>query len=157
LALIGVALLASSPVCLGGQNTDSQSQSDIRDLAAKKTALLKDSSDLTAMAESLQGAEQETALRINDGTILAVAELDATIGFYSVYEKMQCEADRAIAKAALKNRLGLYSHVLNFEADHLTHYLPMTKLPAVAQAGLQLRDDLRAAKSKLDAIAASLE
>lgn len=155
-ALFGTALLARSPIGLAGQNTDSQSRSDIRDLAAKKTALFKDSSDLTAMANSLQGDEGAVVERLSTKHELTVMAIDATIGFYSVYEQMQCEADRATARAVLKNRLGLYSELIDGEADFVTRSLPMTKLPAIAQAGLQLRDDLRAAKGKLDAIAASL-
>jgi len=88
---------------------------------------------------------------------MSTVELDATGAFLAVYDKMQCEPDRAIAKAALKYRLAFYSKLLGIHADGITGYLTLTKLPATAQAGFRLRDDLRAAKSKLDAIAASLK
>jgi hypothetical protein len=134
-----------------------QSQSDIRDLEAKKAALLNESKDLTTMAQSLQGTEQDTLLRLTNMAQYGMMELDATGAFLAVYDKMQCEPDRAVAKAALKNRLAFYSGLLGMHADGIAGYLTLTKLPATAQAGFRLRDDLRVAKRKLDAIADSLK
>lgn len=65
--------------------------------------------------------------------------------------------DSEVTKAALKNRLGFYSYMLGLEADQATGQLAFAKLPAIAQAGIRIRDDLRAAKSKLDEIAVSLK
>lgn len=67
------------------------------------------------------------------------------------------EADRATARVALKNRLGYYAHLLDVAVDQATKQLTLTNLPATAEAGLRMRDELRAAKNKLDAIAASFE
>jgi hypothetical protein len=142
---------------VGGQDASSEGLADLHDLNAKKTALMKDFDDFGAMAQSLQGAELSTLTELNDIAMEGVMELDATISFLQVYRNMQCEPDRATAKSALKNRLGAYSHMLGLEAETTPRYLAFTKLPATAQAGFRMRDELLAAKNKLDTIAASLE
>ena len=83
-------------------------------------------------------------------------EIDATIWFFAVYSGMECDADREKARTALKNRLGFYAHLLDIEADQISGHLGFTKLPATAQMGTRLRDELRAAKGKMDEIAKSL-
>jgi len=155
-AILGLFLMAPVPTRLG-QDVESRSQTDLRDLTDKKKALMNDLTDFETMAKSLQGTEFDTVMQFDQKAEQAVMHLDATIWFLAVYDKMQCEPDRAVAKAALKNRLGFYSHLLDILAEQTTGYLVFAKLPATAQAGSRTRDELRAAKNKLDAIASSLE
>ena len=108
------------------------------------------------MAKSLDGAEFSTAMSLDNKASQGVMELDATYWFVDVYEHMQSEQDRAVAKAVLKYRLSFYSYLLGLEADQTAGYLAFAQLPATAQAGARIKDDLRAAKAKLDEIAASL-
>lgn len=157
LVALGTAPVPVVSARLGGQNDVSQVQSDLRDLAANKTTLENDSGDLEAMATSIQGSEQETLIDFDTIAQKGFLEVDATISFLGVYSKMQCEPDRATAKATLENRIGFYSHILSLEVDHTNGTLAFAKLPATAQEGTRLRDDLRAAKDKLDGIAASLK
>jgi hypothetical protein len=168
LLLIGLVVLGTfsfAPSSIG-QTRDSQvptanspSPSEVieRDIAARKQALLNESNDLEEMAKSLNGSEFQAALQLDEKAGQGVMELDATIWFLRVYDNMQCEADREVARVALKNRLGFYSHLLGLEADQAAGSLAFVRLPATAQAGARIKDDLRAAKRKLDEIAASLE
>src|SRR5271169_5775110 len=99
-AFLGALFLATSPVRLGGrQNTDSQSQSDIRDLAAKKAALGNESNDLISMMEALQGPERDIASKLTEMAESGMMALDTTVVLLAVYDKMQCEQDRAIVEA----------------------------------------------------------
>jgi hypothetical protein len=157
---LGVILLAGFPKRLGGQAGNAQSQDSSllseRDVAARKAALMNDTTDLEAMARSLNGTEFSTALEIDSKGQQGIMELDAALWFLGIYDSMQCEPDREVAKAALKNRLGFYSHMLGLEADQAAGNLALARLPATAQTGARVKDDLRTAKSKLDEIADSL-
>jgi hypothetical protein len=118
--------------------------------------LLNESTDFEETMKPLQGTEFETALSINNTAQQAVMGLDATVWFLTVYNNMQCDPDRAVAKGILKNRLGLYAHLLDIEAGQVAGWLAFTQLPVTAQTGLKIKDDLRAAKGKLDDLVALL-
>lgn len=141
------------------QAVDTQSSQDLRDLTARKTALLTDSADLEAMAQSLKGAQDPEfgiAMSLDETAHRGIIEVDATIPFVALYEKMQCEPDREVARATLKNRLGFYAHLVDMEADDVGGHLSLTKLQAIAQSGARVRDELRGAKTKMDEIAGRL-
>jgi hypothetical protein len=163
-AMLGVALSGFVPV-LAAQTTNAPSQkadgpspSDAieRDIAARKKALLSQKEDLTEMAKSLSGTEFRVESVLDQSAGQGLMELDATLWFLGVYDNMHCDQDREIAKTALKNRLAFYSHMLGLAADQTAGELAFTKSPAIAQAGQRLKDDLRAARDKLDEINASL-
>jgi hypothetical protein len=160
---LGGVLLGAFPKRLGGQAGDLQTQTQTspsltneHDIAARKEALLSDASDLDAMGKSLNGTELSAVLQLDQNAGQGVMELDATLWFLAIYDNMQCGPDREVAKEALKNRLGFYSHLLGLQADQAAGNLAFAKLPATAQAGARIKDQLRAAKAKLYEIAASL-
>ena len=70
---------------------------------------------------------------------------------------MKCNRDRTLLKPLLEDRLRLYSRLLDLDAEKAAIPLGLAKQPATTKSALQLRDDLKAAKNKLDAIAASLK
>ena len=139
------------------QMAESAASDNERDIAARKKALLSESSDLGEMEKTLRGTEFDAALSLDQKASQGAMELDAAFWFLAVYDRMQCDADREVAKVALKNRLGFYSYVLGLEADQAAAQLAFARLPATAQAGERIKDALRAAKNKLDEIAASLK
>ena len=110
------------------------------------------------MAETLgvPGFDSAQMMLIDDAN-QGVMELDATEWFLNVYDNMKCEPGREVAKATLKNRLGFYSHLLDVEAGLAAKQLALVNRPATAQAGQRIKDDLRAAKNKLDEIANVIE
>lgn len=157
-ALLAV-VFAAFPASLDGQNVNSQVSLDVNDLVAKRAALVNDSDDFGKMLQSLGTSSPNFWLEsqiddyANTGTVLIA---DA-IWFLGVYEKMQCEPDRITAKGVLKNRLDFYSNALGVQATVIVNSLTYEKSPAMTQAGFRIRDDLRAAKDKMDAINASLK
>ena len=158
--IIGAVLFVALPKRLGGQaNSRPQNYAsfpDEVDLAAKKNTLLNESTDLEAMAKSLKSPDLEAALELDTKAQNGVMELDAAIWFLDIYNHMQCAPDREIAKTALKNRLGFYSYLLGLEADQVAARLAFANSPAVVQSGMRVKDELRAAKAKLDEIISSV-
>ena len=127
---------------------------------ARKKALLNDSTDLEAVAKSVQNQaslEFNIAMELDGKAGSSIEELDATLWFLAVYDHMQCEPDRDVAKQALVNRLGLYAHLLEIRADQAAGNIALARLPATVQMGTRIKDDVRAAKATLDNIAATLK
>jgi hypothetical protein len=162
-----LALVVSISSYTLGQVADAKPSADQADLAARKTAqtdlgkskktLLDLSSDLEGMAGSLRGVDVDNALAIDQRATFGVTYVDATAWFLATYNRMECDTDRAIAKAVLTDRLGFYSKMLGMAADQTNGYLAYSRVPAVAQQGRLIKDELRNAKNKLDEIAASLK
>jgi hypothetical protein len=126
------------------------------DLVARKNNLIAQSDDMASIANSLNGSEFNNAMSISDHAQHGMIYLDAVYWFVGTYDRMQCVEDKNFAKAVLQDRLGFYAHLLDIAVDQTNGHLGLTRVPAVAQQGQRIRDELRAAKVKLDEIAASL-
>lgn len=126
-------------------------------LGTRKKNLLALSEDLESMAKSLRGVDVDNTLAIDQRAAYGVMYLDATIWFVATYHRMECDTDRAVAKTVLQNRLAFYAHMLDMAVDQTNGYLALSRVPAVAQQGQRVRDELRAAKNQLDEIATSLK
>jgi hypothetical protein len=127
------------------------------DLDTRKKNLIAQSDDMNSMEKSLNGFDSNNAGTIVDHAQQGMMYLDAIYWFVGIYDRMQCDEDKNLAKAVLQNRLGFYAHLLDMAVDQTNGNLGLTRVPAVAQQGQRIRDELRAAKDKLDEIAASLK
>jgi hypothetical protein len=127
------------------------------DLSARKKNLMAQSEDMESIGTSLRGMDIDNEIAIDARAQQGEIYLDAVVWFVATYNRMQCDEDKNVAKVMLQNRLGFYAHMLDMAADQTNGYLGMTRLPAVAQQGQRIRDELRAAKTKLDEIGASLK
>jgi hypothetical protein len=127
------------------------------DLDTRKKDLFTQSGDLESIMKSLSGSDFDNALAIDERAVFSEIYLDATYWFVDTYDGMQCGEDKKVAKAVLQDRLGFYAHMLDMAVDQTNGYLGLTREPAVAQQGQRIRDELRAAKVKLDEVAASLK
>ena len=126
------------------------------DIGTRKKNLTAESQDLESIAKSLRGFDADNAMAMDQRAGDGVAYLDATYWFVGIYDRMQCDEDKNVAKIVLQNRLEFYAHVLDLAVDQTNGFLGLTRVPAVAQQGQRIRDELRSAKLKLDEIAASL-
>lgn len=163
---IAIVLFAFGVCCHSQDAAPKTVQQDSPDIAARKAVeidlgtrkknLIAESGDLESIAKSLNGVDQDNALAIDERAEQGMAYLDATFWFVSVYNRMQCDEDKKLAKAVLQNRLTFYAHMLDMAVDQTNGFLGFTRVPAVAQQGQRIRDELRAAKNKLDELAASL-
>ena len=155
-ALLGIALLATFPARLRGRAENSQSQSNPHDLSARVTAFGNYVKDFRAMEKPLQGEELEVLRFLDQVATTAEDRLGAANTLLQMYDSISCKPDRVRAKRILKAQLDYYSWVFDSEVTRVTGGLTFVKVPAAAQIGLRMKDDLRAAKEKLDAIAASV-
>ncbi|HEY1902467.1 MAG TPA: hypothetical protein VGG56_08570 [Terracidiphilus sp.] len=127
------------------------------DLDTRKKNLIAQSDDMASIAKSLNGFDFNNAMSISDHAQHGMIYLDAVYWFVGTYDRMQCVEDKNAAKAVLQDRLSFYALMLDMAVDRTNGRLGLTRVPAVAQQGQRIRDELRAAKNKLDEIAASLK
>jgi hypothetical protein len=152
-AVLGAILLAASPKRLGSQSADSPQH----DLSAQLKIFSNYSKDFRALEDSLSGEDLQ-AVQFFDGVATTAGDrLDAAKTMLEMYDNISCKSDSARVRPILTKHLEMYSWLLDHEADRSAGFLQFAKVPAAAQLGLRMKDDLRAAKSKLDEIAASLK
>jgi len=164
---IAIMLAVFASCCYSQDTAPKSDQQDASEIAAKKTVLgdlvtrrnnlLTQSDDIASIAKSLNGFDFDNAMSISDHAQHGMIYMDAVYWFVSTYDRMQCVEDKNVAKAVLQDRLGFYAHLLDLAVDRTNGQLGLTRVPAVAQQGQRIRDELRAAKVKLDEIAASLK
>jgi hypothetical protein len=139
------------------QGADSATLVLLRDLASKKEQLLRESGDLENMAKSLGGSEVDATLELDRKASQGTMALDSLLYFLAIYEKMQCDQDRNVAKTVLSDRLAFYSQLFGMFADQAAGQLAYVRRPAIAQSGQRIKDVLRDARAKMDAYASSLK
>ena len=74
-----------------------------------------------------------------------------------VYRSISCTADRKQAKDILRQQLLDTAIKLENDGDRIAQMLTFIEVPATAQLGLKLKDDMQATKDRLDKIAALLD
>lgn len=161
LTVLGTTLLATFPTRVGGQeeNLLPQSDPDVRALYAAQYALRTSGDNpLDPLKLGDQSSPDSEKLKLLNETATSGADyLRAIADLLAVYDNLQCETDRTIVKPLLGDRLRLNSRLLGLDAEKAAIPLGMANLPATTKRALKLRDDLVAAKNKLDGIAASLK
>jgi len=151
-AVLGTICLVAFPKRLGGQADSSQ-----HDLSAQLKIFSNYSKDFRALEDSLHGEDLQ-AVQFFDGVATTAGDrLDAAKTMLEMYDNISCKPDSARVKPILKKHLEMYSWLMDHEADRSAGFLQFAKVPAAAQLGLKMKDDLRAAKGKLDELAASLK
>jgi hypothetical protein len=165
--VITIMLAVFAASCYSQDTVPKADQQDATEIAARKAVLvdldtrkknlIAQSDDMDSIAKSLNGSDFNNAMTIVDHAQQGMTYLDAMFWFVGTYDRMQCNEDKNLAKAVLQNRLGFYAHMLDMAVDQTNGNLGLARVPAVAQQGQRIRDELRAAKVKLDEIAASLK
>ncbi len=151
--ILGASLLAAFPKRLGGQAGALPSH----DLSALEEAFSSYSKDFRALEAPLHGDELQEVEFLDEVATTAEDRLHAANAMLEMYKNISCKPDREKVKPIVKEQFNYYSWQMGNEADRSAGSLQFAKLPAIAQMGLKMKDDLRAAKSKLDEIAASLK
>lgn len=154
LFIISVAALA---VCaqVSAQDVNLPPQSaGLRALLATHDSL-QQSSLAFGFPAQLMSPDGEALKVLGQAASSGQSELRAATDLLSVYENVKCEADRAMLRPLLRDRLRMYSRMLDLDAQSAA--LPLGHMQAGNEkAALSLRDTLRDAKAKLDEVAASL-
>lgn len=153
-----IGLISIFPAMSQGQNVDLPPQSaELRALIETQKSLQLYSLDPLSMASQLPGSpDAETMQMLNDAARGGASELRAATDLIAIYENVKCDADRAMLKPLLLDRVRLYSRLIDLEAEKAAIPLGLNQRPNVTKRALQLRDDLKGAESRLDALATLL-
>src|SRR5580700_12825 len=154
---VGIALSTMFPRQLEGQRSTSGSKPNPHDLTKLEQSFSNYSKDFREMLKATQGEGFEIVNDLDHTATTAEDRLGAAGAMLKMYDNISCNSDRAMVKPILKRELAMYSWLFDQETGRTAGALTFVKVPAAAQMGLQMKDELRDAKEKLTAIAASLD
>lgn len=150
IVLAVVLVLTSIPPRINGQTRLSH------DLSGQVSTFENHVKDIRAM-ENANPVDKEVLQDLEHSAMTAEERLYAANTALEMYYSISSQADRASAQRIFKEKfLDYYSWAFDQEVTRTTGELTFLKGPAAAALGLHVKDDMRAAKDKLDAIAASL-
>ena len=152
LCFLGLTLLLLAPVVTEPQNR----QANITDLGAELEAYSHYVDDFHAAEQGASGPEFAATDYLHTTSALAFERLLALNFTLRVYRSISCAADRKQAKDILRQQLFDTAFKFDNDGDRIAQMLVFIEVPATAELGLKLKDDMRATKDKLDKIAASL-
>ena len=127
------------------------------DLTPLRTAFENYNKDFHAMAGPLRGEDWQVVQELENISLVAEDRIFAASAGLRMYKSVSCEKDRARVRGILKEQLEAYSWLFDKEVTRTAGLLTFAKVPAAAQLGLRMKDDLRVAREKLDAIVAALK
>jgi|HubBroStandDraft_2_1064218.scaffolds.fasta_scaffold39613_1 hypothetical protein len=149
---VGITLTASIPPRINGQTRPVP-----HDLSGQVRTFENHIKDIRAM-ENANPVDKEVLQDLEHSALTAEERLYAANTALEMYYSISSQADRANARRIVKEKfLDYYSWAFDQEVTRTTGELTFIKGPAVAALGLHVKDDMRAAKDKLDAIATSLQ
>ncbi|MFZ0819426.1 MAG: hypothetical protein WAM91_05110 [Candidatus Acidiferrales bacterium] len=145
------------PHILSAQSATSQARVNPHDLSAQIKSFANFSKDFRAMQEPVRGIDFDTLHDLDNMATNEEDRLFAANGALQLFDSITCQQDRVSARRILKDQLlDYYSWVFDHDITTISGLLTFVKIPAAAQLGLRMKDEMRAAKEKIDAIAASL-
>ena len=134
-----------------------KAQSGSHDLSPQIKSFENYSKDFRAMRTPVTGEDWEALVDLDDTAFRTEDRLHAANAALEMYDAISSQPDRLRAKRILKERLlDYYSWAFDQDATRTAGLLTFVKIPAAAQLGLKMKEDLRAAKETIDAITASL-
>lgn len=152
LCFLVLALLLVAPVVTEPQNR----RANTTDLGAELEAYSHYVDDFHAAGQDASGPEFGATDYLQTASSLAFERLLALNFTLRVYRSISCTADRKQANDILRQQLSDTAFKFENDGDRIGQMLVFVEVPATAQLGLKLKDDMRATKDKLDKIAASL-
>jgi hypothetical protein len=152
LGFLGLALLLLASVVTEPQNR----QASTRDLGAELDAYSRYVDDFHAAEQGVRGPEFEATDFLQTTSSLAFERVLALNFTFRVYRSISCTADRKQAKDILRQQLLDTASKFENDGDRIAQMLTFIEVPATAQLGLKLKDDMLATSDKLDKIAISL-
>ncbi len=156
-ALAALVTLCVVPIAAPSNRLGVQADLRQHDLGVQLKTFSNYSKDFRALEDSLHGEDLQAVQFLDGVATTAEDRLDAASAMLEMYDSISCKPDRSGVRPILKNYLDGYSWLMDHEADRTAGFLQFAKVPAAAQLGLRMKDDLRAAKTKLDEIAVSLK
>jgi hypothetical protein len=152
LTAFAILVAISFPVLIG------KAQSSNHDLSPLIKSFENYTKDFRAMEQPLKGQDLEVLFDLDHTATTAEDRLYAVEAALEMYDGISSQPDRLKAKRILKEKLlDYYSWAFDQDVTRTAGVLAFVKIPAAAQLGLRMKDDMRTAKEKLDAISSSLQ
>jgi hypothetical protein len=155
-AVTGVLIFAMFPAYPSAWPGNPRPDAHIQDIKRVRSFLFNHLNDFEYSLKPLRGKEAEAALQIANKAEKAQIGLDAAFYFLVLDDRMQCDTDRKDVRDYLKQVLYDNSWRLDYQNTQIESQLSLVTQPQTKRDGIQLRDDLRAIKQKLDEILANL-
>jgi hypothetical protein len=153
LFFLALALLLVAPLVTEPQNR----QASTTDLGAELEAYSHYVDDFHAASQGASGPEFGATDYLQTTSSLAFERLLALNFTLRVYRSISCRADRKQAKDVLRQQLFDTANKFENDGDRIAQILTFIEVPATAQLGLKLKDDMQATKDRLDKIATLLD
>jgi len=150
---VGLSLLYAAPIM--GEPQSSQARTPNWESELKSYSNYID--DFHAAEQGTDGQEFEATDYLQTASSVAFERMLALDFTFRTYRSISCTSDRTQAKTILQEQLYDTAFKFKNEANRIAEMLKFIKVPATAQLGLKLKDDMRATKDKLDRISASLD
>lgn len=106
--------------------------------------------------QNVSGRECESTVFLENISASVGERLIALHFALQMFDSISCESDCEKVKNIVKARLDWSAELINYDSDRVSGMLPFVTIPSTARMGLKMKDDMRAVKEKLDAIAAAL-
>ena len=125
-------------------------------LSKADETFLNYSSQLIDMGKPLNGQEAQIAWGLQGVAERTHIEVAAAVATLQIQSEISCEADKKNAGILTSVQLSQYYNILKPEIGQVRQLSALTKIPALAQVGLHLVDDLQSLRTRLDSARRSL-
>lgn len=152
----GISLLLMIATLANAQQ--SQPQNDIDYLETKMTRIADFQGDFLDFTKSQtrDTREYEAVERLLDNATQVYEYLYSLHRLLLVYDQISCKADKQPVARAIRSSIYRYNQNIDSLIKQANTSLSFTKIPAIATAGTQYKDDLRDIKAKLEAIKSNI-
>ena len=155
LACFLVGTLLTVPLSnLGVAQTPKDRLKALADLEHRFTYFEKDFLDFAAATND--GLEHELALNLNGIAQLIAQRTEAVEILYFLYTNAHCDDDKLSVSNFLKIMVNEDAESMEVEIRGVDVNLAHTKIPAVSQTALNMKNEMRSLKANLEAISAEL-
>jgi hypothetical protein len=112
--------------------------------------------DFQAMEKTVQGEQFEAITFLEDVASKVDERVEAITYTLRIYDKISLSERRKV-QDVVREQLKLNTSLIRYDSERITGMLPLVRLPAVAQIGLKMRDDMRSLAQRLETVASSLD
>jgi hypothetical protein len=137
---IAVFCMFLTSSCLS--QTQSLQQIKVPDIESQIERFSSYDQDLVSMGRSLPIEEQQIVSEIDQIAIQTHDHLEAISGMVQMLNGVENREDRSRVSPVLESFLKVYLKFTKSESDRVTQLTTLSRVPAVAQTGLKMRDDM---------------
>lgn len=147
LFFVAIFSLTASNASSQGKDTSSIRLS----LLNKGKTFIAYNGDFSSFRKSTRDSLLEHSITVDFGTIgsRTVDRIFAIVDMLEIYDEITGKADRARVKSLLESKLKAHADNIDEDIEMVNINLGGTRMPAIAESGTRMKDDLRSLKSFL--------